>query len=129
MANEPPFREYIYSDVDDYNQWSLNVSKRPVTWTAIMARVACLGFKERSDAAWTKLDRSRSGYLGFNVYNIAIDGDLYVMQDMKTCFCTVRFNLTACPTAQWMYMSGRKIYTIEFECINPPILNLWPIGT
>ena len=129
MVNEPPFREYIYADVDDYNQWSQNVSRRPGTWTAIMARAACLGFKERSDAAWTKLDRSRPGNLRFNVYNIAIDGDLQVVQDVEACFCKVRFNLTACPTAQWMYMSSRKVYTIEFECTTQPIPYLWPVGT
>ena len=80
MANDPPFRENIYTDLDNYNQWALNLREYPVTWTAIMARGACLGFKAHSNAAWTGPDRSSPSNLRFNVYNIAIDEDLHVIQ-------------------------------------------------
>ena len=128
MANDSPYR-YMYTPLNDYNQWSLNVREHPATWTAIMARGACLSFKAHSDAVWTRLDRSCPGDPRFNVYNVAIDGDLHVMQDMEPCFCIMTFDLTACQTAQWMYWPAADTYIIDFECTTQPIPDFWSDGT
>lgn len=128
MANDSLVGEYLYADLEDYDQWALNVREHPVTWTAIMARGAYLSFKLDPGAGWTRLDRSGPDILSFNVYNVAIDGHLQITQYMKDCFCTMRFDLTTCPTAPWTYGRSVDTYTLDFECPVQPIPNLRSVG-
>ena len=63
------------------------------------------------------------------MYNVAIDGDLYVTQNMDDRFCIMRFDLTACQTAQWMYWPSADTYNINFERTTQPLPDIWSIGT
>ena len=40
----------VYRDWEDYDEWALEVGEHPITWTAIMARSACLSFRANSEA-------------------------------------------------------------------------------